>query len=40
MGIVGGSAHAAGEWASLESIPDRAALLAGCLIEIWAGGLS
>jgi glutamate carboxypeptidase len=40
MGIVGGNAHARGEWASLDSIPERSALLAGCLTEIWAGGLS
>ncbi|MGH7608983.1 MAG: M20/M25/M40 family metallo-hydrolase [Candidatus Dormibacteria bacterium] len=39
LGIVGGHAHAAGEWAQPDSIPDRAALLAGLLQAIWAGGL-
>ncbi len=37
MGIVGGNAHASGEWAELDSIPERAALLAGCLCALWAG---
>jgi len=40
LGIVGGNAHAQGEWADLSSIPDRAALLAGCLAELWSGGHS
>jgi glutamate carboxypeptidase len=40
MGIVGGNAHAQGEWAQLDSIPDRAALLAGCLAAVWEGGLA
>ncbi|MGA8426975.1 MAG: M20/M25/M40 family metallo-hydrolase, partial [Candidatus Dormiibacterota bacterium] len=40
MGIVGGNAHAQGEWAQLDSIPDRAALLAGCLAAIWDGRLA
>lgn len=35
MGIVGGGAHALEEWAELASIPERGALLAGCLLEIW-----
>jgi glutamate carboxypeptidase len=39
MGIVGGNAHAQGEWAQLDSIPDRAALLAGCLAAVWEGRL-
>lgn len=39
MGIVGGNAHAAGEWAELSSIPDRAALLAGCVSRVWRGEL-
>jgi glutamate carboxypeptidase len=39
MGIVGGNAHAQGEWAQLDSIPDRAALLAGCLTAVWEGRL-
>ncbi|MGC1183759.1 MAG: M20 family metallopeptidase [Candidatus Dormiibacterota bacterium] len=38
LGIVGGNAHAAGEWAELETIPDRAALVAGCVSQIWDGG--
>jgi len=38
LGIVGGNAHAEGEWADLDSIPDRAALLAGLVQKIWAGG--
>lgn len=38
LGIVGGNAHAAGEWAELETLPDRAALLAGCVARIWDGG--
>ncbi len=37
LGIVGGNAHAAGEWADLTSIPDRAALLAGCLQSLVSG---
>ncbi len=37
MGIVGGNAHADGEWAELASIPPRAALLAG-VIEAVSGG--
>ncbi|MGH7643667.1 MAG: M20 family metallopeptidase [Candidatus Dormibacteria bacterium] len=40
MGIVGGNAHAEGEWAELGSIPDRAALLAGCVTRIWEGRLT
>ncbi|HVB53615.1 MAG TPA: M20 family metallopeptidase [Candidatus Acidoferrales bacterium] len=40
LGIVGGNAHAEGEWAELDSIPDRAALLAGCVTKIWEGRLS
>lgn len=40
MGIVGGNAHAQGEWAELDSIPDRAALLAGCLAAVWEGRLA
>lgn len=40
LGIVGGNAHAAGEWVELISIADRAALLAGLLAKIWAGRLS
>jgi glutamate carboxypeptidase len=40
MGIVGGNAHAQGEWAQLDSIPDRAALLAGCLAAVWNGRLA
>jgi glutamate carboxypeptidase len=40
MGIVGGNAHAQGEWAQLDSIPDRAALLAGCLAAVWEGRLA
>ncbi len=39
MGIVGGNAHAAGEWAAAGSIPDRAALLAGCVSRVWQGEL-
>lgn len=31
LGIIGGGAHARGEWADLGSIPERAALLAACL---------
>jgi glutamate carboxypeptidase len=38
MGIVGGNAHAAGEWADPASIPARAALLAGCIQAIEPGG--
>ncbi len=34
LGIVGGNAHAPGEWADLGSIPERAALLAGCLWQL------
>ena len=34
LGIVGGGAHAPGEWADLRSIPERAALLAGCLWQL------
>ena len=37
MGIVGGNAHAAGEWAEPASIPARAALLAGCIQAIEPG---
>ncbi|MHB8395426.1 MAG: M20/M25/M40 family metallo-hydrolase [Candidatus Dormibacteria bacterium] len=37
LGIVGGNAHAAGEWADLTSIPDRAALIAGCLQSLASG---
>ena len=40
MGIVGGNAHAQGEWAQIDSIPDRAALLAGCLAAVWEGRLA
>ena len=40
LGIVGGNAHAQGEWADLDSLPDRAALLAGCVAKIWSGRLS
>jgi glutamate carboxypeptidase len=40
MGIVGGNAHAAGEWAEPASIPARAALLAGCIQAIEPGGES
>jgi glutamate carboxypeptidase len=40
MGIVGGNAHAQGEWAQMDSIPDRAALLAGCLAAVWEGRLA
>lgn len=36
MGIVGGNAHASGEWADLTSIPPRAALLAGCVLRLAA----
>ncbi|MGH7692237.1 MAG: M20 family metallopeptidase [Candidatus Dormibacteria bacterium] len=35
MGIVGGNAHAQGEWADLASIPERAGLLAGCIAALW-----
>jgi glutamate carboxypeptidase len=35
LGVVGGNAHAKGEWAELESIPDRAALLGGCIARVW-----
>jgi len=38
MGIVGGNAHSAGEWADPASIPARAALLAGCIQAIEPGG--
>ncbi|MHB1501059.1 MAG: M20 family metallopeptidase [Candidatus Dormibacteria bacterium] len=38
MGIVGGQAHAAGEWADLGSIPSRAALVAG-VVEAVAEGV-
>ncbi|MGC2193012.1 MAG: M20 family metallopeptidase [Candidatus Dormiibacterota bacterium] len=40
LGIVGGSAHAEGEWAELDSIPERAALLAGLVARIWEGRLA
>jgi glutamate carboxypeptidase len=40
MGIVGGNAHAQGEWAQLDSIPERAALLAGCMAAVWEGRLT
>lgn len=40
MGIVGGNAHAEGEWALTDSLPDRAALLAGCVLGIWGGQLT
>lgn len=39
LGVVGGNAHADGEWAELDSIPERAALLAGCVAAIWQGRL-
>ncbi len=39
LGIVGGRAHAEGEWADLTSIPDRAALLAGCLWALTGEGV-
>lgn len=39
LGIVGGNAHAEGEWAELGSIPERAALLAGCVAAICRGRL-
>ncbi|MGA7173422.1 MAG: M20 family metallopeptidase [Candidatus Dormiibacterota bacterium] len=39
LGIVGGNAHAEGEWVQTDSIPDRAALLAGLLVRIWEGRL-
>lgn len=39
MGIVGGNAHAIGEWAQVSSLPERAALLAGCVAAVWAGAL-
>jgi glutamate carboxypeptidase len=34
LGIVGGNAHAPGEWADLDSIPERAALVAGCIWQL------
>jgi len=37
LGIVGGNAHAEGEWAQADSIPERAALLAGLVVRIWEG---
>ncbi len=40
LGIVGGNAHALGEWAELETIPDRAALLAGCIASICGRGVT
>ncbi|HEY6538625.1 MAG TPA: M20/M25/M40 family metallo-hydrolase [Candidatus Dormibacteraeota bacterium] len=40
LGIVGGNAHAEGEWADLNSLPRRAALLAGLVEKIWGGGWS
>lgn len=36
LGIVGGNAHAKGEWADLNSIPPRAALLAACILRLAA----
>ena len=36
LGVVGGGAHAPGEWADLGSIPERAALVAGCLWQMSA----
>ncbi|MGH7610473.1 MAG: M20/M25/M40 family metallo-hydrolase [Candidatus Dormibacteria bacterium] len=39
LGIVGGHAHADGEWADPGSIPERAALLAGLLQRVGAGAL-
>lgn len=39
MGIVGGQAHAAGEWADLDSIPSRAALVAGVVEAVARGDL-
>jgi glutamate carboxypeptidase len=40
LGIVGGNAHAEGEWAQTDSIPERAALLAGLVARIWEGRLA
>lgn len=39
LGIVGGNAHAPGEWADLGSIAPRAALLAGVIEALSAGAL-
>ncbi len=36
LGVVGGSAHAPGEWADLGSLPERGALVAGCLWQLSA----
>ncbi|MGC8473216.1 MAG: M20/M25/M40 family metallo-hydrolase [Candidatus Dormibacteria bacterium] len=36
LGVVGGSAHAPGEWADLGSLPERGALVAGCLWQLGA----
>ena len=35
LGIVGGNAHAAGEWIVPAELPGRAALLAGLLLSCW-----
>ncbi len=40
LGVVGGSAHAPGEWADLGSLPERAALVAGCVWQLGASRVS
>ena len=37
LGVVGGGAHAPGEWADLGSLAERGALVAGCLWQLSAG---
>jgi glutamate carboxypeptidase len=38
LGAVGGGAHAVDEWVEIDSLPARAALIAGLIREIAAKG--